>query len=122
METLFVLLYWPVVGVLILFVSRALLRKGIGPWWNLLLICVPLWALSIGVFFSVKDILHLHGRLLQMVGIVAGPHFENGFYGYLYELWMATWCCYVATEPAFQKIREESRKKKAAKAAQAGGV
>jgi hypothetical protein len=117
METLFVLLYWPASGVLILFVSRALLRKGVGPWWNFYLICIPLGLLSVCVFFFVKDILHLHGRLLQMVGFVAGPHFENGFYGALYEFWMAVWCCYVATEPPFLKIREERRKKKAATAA-----
>jgi hypothetical protein len=67
METLFVLLYWPVIGLLILFVSRRLLRKGVGPWWNFLLICVPLWALSLVVFGSVGERLHLHGRLVQML-------------------------------------------------------
>ncbi len=79
METLFVFLYWPVVGLLILFVSRALLGKGVGPWWNFLLVCLPLWALSIGAFFSVKGLLHLHGRLLQVTGVVYGPLYENGF-------------------------------------------
>jgi len=115
------LLYWPVVGVLILFVSRALLRKGIGPWWNLLLICVPLWALSIGVFFSVKDILHLHGRLLQ---ILYGEHVsarENFYYGLLYTLWIVGWLN-VSTTPADRRIHEEKRKKKAAKAALADGM
>jgi len=118
-ETLFVWLYWPVVGLLILLASRAQLRKGVGPWWNFLLICLPLWALSIGIFFSVKDLLHLHGRLLQIVGFASGPYFVNGFYGALYQFWIAN-CLYWSTEPVFRRLREEWRKKKAAKAALAG--
>ncbi len=86
METLFVLLYWPVAGLLILLVSRALLRKGVGPWWNFLLICVPLWALSVGVFGSVIDLLHLHGRLLQIVFYGRGS--SGAFYNLLYMLWI----------------------------------
>ena len=108
METLFVLLYWPVVGVLILFVSRALLRKGVGPWWNFLLISGPLWVLAVGVFFSVKDILHLHGRLLQIVGFVAGPYFVNGFYGFLYQFWIAN--CFYWSTPIFPNLREDWRR------------
>jgi len=119
METLFVLLWWPVVGVLILFVSRALLRKGVGPWWNFLLICLPLWALSIGAFFSVKGFLHLHGLLLQIVGLVPSQR-VNGFYGTLYQFWIAN-CLYWSTEPVFRRLREDWRKKKVAKAAPAVG-
>ena len=124
METLFVLLYWPVMGLLILFASRALLRKGVGPWWNFLAICLPLWALSIGVFFSVKGLLHLHGRLQQIVGLASGPYFVNGFYAALYHFWIAN-CFYWSTEPVFRAIRrkaeERRKKKKAAKAALVGG-
>jgi hypothetical protein len=119
METLFVLLYWPVVGVLILFVSRLLLRKGVGPWWNFLLVCLPLWALSVGVLYSVIGFLHLHGRLLQIVGFIASQHVD-GFYQFLYTFWMAN-CFYVSTEPVFRRLREDWRKKKATKAALAGG-
>jgi hypothetical protein len=120
METLFVLLYWPVMGLLILLVSRELLRKGIGPWWTEL-ICLVLGVLALGVFFSVKDILHLHGRLLQIVGFVASQHID-GFYQALYQFWIAVWCVYVPTIPADRRIAEDRRKKKAAKAALAGGV
>lgn len=120
METLFVLLYWPVAGLLILFASRALLRKGVGPWWNFLLICLPLWALSVGVFFSVRDVLHLHGRLLQMTGFVFGPHYVNGSYGFPYQFGAAN-CFYWSMEPVFRRLREDWRRKRAAKAALAAG-
>ncbi|MGP8259758.1 MAG: hypothetical protein ACLQM6_07375 [Acidobacteriaceae bacterium] len=117
METLFVLLYWPVVGLLILFASRALLRKGVGPWWNLLLISVPLWVLSMVVFGSVIE--HLHGRLLQILygqGVSAFHHF---LYGLLYTLWVVV-CLNLSLEPVGRRIREERRRKKAAEAKPAG--
>ena len=115
METLFVLLYWPLVGLLIQFATRALLQKGVGPWRNFLLICLPLWALSGVIFESAVRLLHLHGRLLQMVGYVASQR-GNAFYNFLYTLFVAN-CFYVSTEPVFRAWR----KKKAAKAALAAG-
>jgi hypothetical protein len=121
METLFVLLYWPVVGLLILFVCLALLRMGVGPWWNFLLISGPLWALSIGAFFSVKGFLHLHGLLLQIVGLVPSQR-VNGFYGTLYQFWLAN-CFYWSTPvfpnlwEAWRSLRKHWHRKKATKAA-----
>ncbi|MGP8259757.1 MAG: hypothetical protein ACLQM6_07370 [Acidobacteriaceae bacterium] len=123
METLFVLLYWPVVGVLSLFASRALLRKGVGPW-RAQLIYVPLWVLALALFFYVIHLLHLHGRLLQIVGFVASQHID-GFYQFLYQFWIAN--CFYWSTPIFPNLREDWHRlkdwhrKKAAKAALAAG-
>jgi hypothetical protein len=122
METLFVLLYWPVVGLLILFVCLALLRMGVGPWWTLLS-CLLLWYLYMDAFDSVVEHLHLHGRLVQILGFVYGQRNASQVYlpQLLYTLWTLVWLN-VSTRPAFRRIHEERRKKKAAKAALAGGM
>jgi hypothetical protein len=118
-ETLFALLWWPVAGALILFACRALLRKGVGPWWSEL-ICLPLWALAVVVFGFVGE--HLHdGRLVQILFYSQGVSaFHAALCQTLYAAWVAV-CVGVSTRPADRRIAEERRKKKAAKAALAAG-
>lgn len=116
------LLYWPVAGALIRIPAMRLLRRGIGPWWILLLICVPLEALSMVVFFvSVGDLLHLHGRLVQILVYSQGVSAFHAFLcQLLYMAWVALGIVDVPTKPVFRRIAEEKRKKKAAKALPVG--
>jgi hypothetical protein len=129
METLFVLLYWPVAGALIAVVEWWLLRKGVRPLWMLLLIYLPLWCalwgISMAGFWSATRYLHLHGPLLQILGLVYDQQGGwNARYNFYYGL-MSVLCIGASLGgfyPSDRRRDEERRRKKAAKAALAGGM
>jgi hypothetical protein len=70
----------------------------------------------------VGDLLHLHGRLVQILIYSQGVSAFHAFLcQLLYMAWMVLVSVDVPTTPVFRRIAEEKRKKKAAKAALAAG-
>jgi hypothetical protein len=83
METLFVLLWWPVVGVLLFFVTRRLLQMGVGRWWIILAIGPVIFGLACaGLDFAVWR-WTVHGYRLHIWGYTDGLNYDRGWYSIL---------------------------------------
>jgi hypothetical protein len=83
METLFVLLYWPVVGLLLFFVTRRLLQMDVGRWWIILAIGPVFLGLACaGLDFAVWR-WTVHGYRLHIWGYADGLNYDRGWYSML---------------------------------------
>jgi hypothetical protein len=83
MEMLFVLLYWPVVGILLFFVTQRLLQIGAGRWWTILAIGPVILGLACaGLDFAVWR-WTVHGFSLHIWGYADGFNCDRGRYSIL---------------------------------------